>query len=72
MRHERADDLYISNLIETALATLLFYNILEASYAIKYPRAPPPPFKSPSKPKADMSSTPQRSFKVLSPNVRIS
>jgi len=69
--HETRDP-HISTLLETALVTLLFYNILEASYAIKYPRAPPPPFKSPSKPKANLCSTPQRSFKILSPNVRIS
>ena len=56
---------------EFALLALCFYNILEAGYALKYPRAPLPPITSPAKAKSQSSSltTPKRPFKVLSPNV---
>jgi hypothetical protein len=55
---------------ETTLVTMLTYNILEASYAIKYPRAPLPPFVSPAKPTPSVPSTPHQPFKLLSPKVR--
>ena len=49
---------------------MLAYNILEAAYAIKYPRAPLPPLVSPAKPKAAVASTPHQPFKILSPKAR--
>lgn len=56
---------------EMGLVTVMGYNILEASYAIKYPRAPPPvPFKSSKTPissPVSQSKSP-RPFQVLSPN----
>jgi hypothetical protein len=57
---------------ELAVVTLFGYNILEAVYAIKYPRKPLPPLTSPTKIHIPKSSkaTPKRPFKVLSPNVR--
>ncbi|KAF9531007.1 hypothetical protein CPB83DRAFT_850012 [Crepidotus variabilis] len=55
-------------MLETALVVLLAYNVLEASYAIQYPRAPPPAVVSPLKPKATVAATPKKSFKILSPN----
>ena len=55
-----------------SLVALLGYNIVEAAYAIKYPRAPLAPIASPAKPRTQASSlaTPTRAFKVLSPHVR--
>ncbi len=55
-----------------SLVALLGYNIAEAAYAIKYPRAPLAPIASPAKPRTQASSlaTPTRAFKVLSPHVR--
>ena len=57
------------------IVTIFAYNILEASYAVKYPRAPLPQTTSPSaatksKSGPANSPTPKRAFKVLSPNVR--
>jgi hypothetical protein len=57
-------------LLEMAVVTLLCYNILEAAYAIKYPRTPLAPLTSPARvhtPHASLT-TPKRPFKVLSPN----
>ncbi|PPQ73300.1 hypothetical protein CVT26_015329 [Gymnopilus dilepis] len=57
--------------LETAIVTLLGYNILEAVYAIKYPRAPLPPVTSPAKkaPPTVVASTktPKKAF-AMSPN----
>ncbi|KAF9475284.1 hypothetical protein BDN70DRAFT_883917 [Pholiota conissans] len=55
---------------EFALLALCFYNVLEAGYALKYPRTPLSPITSPAKAKRQSSSltTPKRPFKVLSPN----
>ena len=57
---------------ELGVATLFSYNVLEAVYAIKYPRKPLPPLTSPTRVHTPRSSkaTPKRPFKVLSPNVR--
>ena len=57
---------------ELAVVTLFGYNVLEAVYAIKYPRKPLPPLTSPTRIHTPKSSkaTPKRPFKVLSPNVR--
>ena len=57
---------------ELAVVTLFGYNVLEAVYAIKYPRKPLPPLTSPTRVHTPKSSkaTPKRPFKVLSPNVR--
>lgn len=61
--------------IEMFIITIFAYNILEATYAIKYPRAPlPQPTPSAatkSKSGVVTSPTPKRAFKVLSPNVRL-
>ncbi|KAJ7773374.1 hypothetical protein B0H16DRAFT_1512128 [Mycena metata] len=56
-------------IIEVGAVALLSLNILQAAYAIKYPRAPLPPSPSPAKPKGIHMAppTPQRSFR-LSPN----
>jgi hypothetical protein len=54
------------------IITIFAYNILEATYAIKYPRAPLPQPTPKSKSGAVTSPTPKRAFKVLSPNVRLS
>ncbi|KAJ7158667.1 hypothetical protein C8R46DRAFT_1354600 [Mycena filopes] len=56
-------------IIEVGAVLLLSLNVLQAAYAIKYPRAPLPPSPSPAKPKGIHMSppTPQRSFR-LSPN----
>lgn len=57
-----------------AIITMFAYNILEAAYAVKYPRPPLPQITSPaakSKNSAAFSPTPKRAFKVLSPNVRL-
>ncbi|KAF8959388.1 hypothetical protein BDZ97DRAFT_1837791 [Flammula alnicola] len=55
---------------EISIVLLVGCNILEAAYAIKYPRAPLPPVTSPAKPKIPTASlaTPKRAFKVLSPH----
>jgi len=53
---------------ETVFLSLLIYNIMEASYAIKYPRVSPP--TAAERRQATVASTPQkRPFKILSPNV---
>lgn len=61
--------------IEMAIITIFAYNILEATYAVKYPRAPlphtTPSAAKKSKSGAATSPTPKRAFKVLSPNVRL-
>ncbi|KAF8206328.1 hypothetical protein K438DRAFT_2014073 [Mycena galopus ATCC 62051] len=51
---------------------LLSLNILQAMWAVNYPRAPPPPSPSPAKAKQIhiTTPTPKRSFR-LSPNVRV-
>ncbi|KAJ7761873.1 hypothetical protein DFH07DRAFT_411284 [Mycena maculata] len=56
-------------LLEVGAVTLLSLNILQAAYAVKYPRAPLPPSSSPAKTKGlrVAPATPQRSFR-LSPN----
>ncbi|KAF8905745.1 hypothetical protein CPB84DRAFT_1771094 [Gymnopilus junonius] len=57
-------------ILETALTTLLGYNILEATYAIKYPRTPLAPVTSPKKASPVIFSsnkTPKKAF-VISPN----
>jgi hypothetical protein len=58
--------------LEVAGATIFSFNFLEGIYAVKYPRPPLPPYTSPAKTKPIFKSdpTPQRSFKILSPNVR--
>ncbi|KAF5362100.1 hypothetical protein D9756_002119 [Leucocoprinus leucothites] len=56
-------------ILEVATFSLLLFNILHGMYAVQYPRASFPPVTSPAKPtimKKDVVS-PQRSFKVLSP-----
>ncbi|KAJ7104052.1 hypothetical protein B0H15DRAFT_808264 [Mycena belliarum] len=56
-------------MLEVAAVALLSLNILQAVYAVNYPRAPLPPSPSPSKPKGIHMAppTPQRSLR-LSPN----
>ncbi|KAF8159228.1 hypothetical protein B0H34DRAFT_767419 [Crassisporium funariophilum] len=56
--------------IEMGVVSVFSYNILEAAFAIKYPRAPLPQVTSPMKPHAvgTFSPTPKRPFQVLSPN----
>ena len=58
-----------------AIITIFAYNILEATYAVKYPRAPLPQTipsaAKKSKTGVVTSPTPKRAFKVLSPNVRL-
>ncbi|EDR05466.1 uncharacterized protein LACBIDRAFT_303228 [Laccaria bicolor S238N-H82] len=57
-------------LLVTAV-TIFTFNIAEAGYALKYPPLPMPPVNSPARPKSNAKSpttTPQRPFKVLSPN----
>ena len=62
-------------LLELAIISIFAYNILEASYAVKYPRAPlpqtTPSAATKSKGSPATSSAPKRAFKVLSPNVRL-
>ncbi|KAF8803642.1 hypothetical protein BYT27DRAFT_7195502 [Phlegmacium glaucopus] len=57
---------------EMAIITMFAYNILEAIYALKYPRAPLPQITSPASAKlrsgVAFSPTQKRPFKVLSPN----
>lgn len=57
--------------IEVAMFSLFLVNLLHGIYAVRYPRTSYPPVTSPSKPRAmkTASVTPQRSFKVLSPQV---
>jgi hypothetical protein len=61
--------------IEMVIITIFAYNILEATYAVKYPRAPlrqtTPSAATRSKSGVATSPTPKRAFKVLSPNVRL-
>jgi hypothetical protein len=57
--------------LELAVIGILALNMLQAVYAIKYPRAPLPPLASPARPKG-ISSPPavtKRRFKALSANV---
>ncbi|KAF9546305.1 hypothetical protein CPC08DRAFT_700018 [Agrocybe pediades] len=61
--------------LEMGLVSLWMYNIVEALYAIKYPRTPLPAVTSPAAKKtlksaipASTSTTPKRAFKILSPN----
>ncbi|KAJ6609242.1 hypothetical protein B0H10DRAFT_2065184 [Mycena sp. CBHHK59/15] len=56
-------------ILEVGTVALLLTNILQAVYAVKYPRAPLPPSPSPAKPKGIHMAppTPQRAFR-LSPN----
>ena len=60
--------------IEMAIITIFAYNIIEATYAVKYPRAPlhqtTPSAATKSKSGLATSPTPKRAFKVLSPNVQ--
>jgi hypothetical protein len=61
----------LPNNLELAALGVLALNMLQAVYAIKYPRAPLPPLPSPARPKG-ISSPPaitKRRFKALSPNV---
>ncbi|KAJ3576563.1 hypothetical protein NP233_g357 [Leucocoprinus birnbaumii] len=56
-------------IIEVATFSLLLFNVLHGLYAVQCPRAPLPPVTSPAKPtimKREIAS-PQRSFRVLSP-----
>ena len=57
------------------IITIFAYNFLEATYALKYPRAPhpqtTPSAATNSKGGVATSPTPKRAFKVLSPNVRL-
>ncbi|RXW19654.1 hypothetical protein EST38_g6197 [Candolleomyces aberdarensis] len=60
-------------LVEVALLCIIAFNIFESGYAIKCPRPAPPP--TPGKPKNVFTSptkasqnTPQKPFKILSPN----
>ncbi|KAJ2925061.1 hypothetical protein H1R20_g12017, partial [Candolleomyces eurysporus] len=60
-------------LVEVALLCIIAFNIFESGYAIKYPRPAPPP--TPGKPKNVFTSptkasqnTPQKPFKIFSPN----
>ncbi|KAJ7707616.1 hypothetical protein B0H17DRAFT_523982 [Mycena rosella] len=65
-----ADGIYaLFCMLEVGAVALLSLNILQAVYAVKYPRAPIPPSPSPAKSKAIHMAppTPQRSLR-LSPN----
>lgn len=53
--------------LEMGIITMFSYNILEAIYAVKYPREPLPSVNIKSK--SGVVPTPKRAFKVLSPNV---
>lgn len=57
--------------LEVAVATVFAFNFVEGLHAVQYPRPPLPPYSSPAKTKPIFkgNSTPQRSFKILSPNV---
>lgn len=60
--------------VEVTAITIFTFNIAEAGYALKYPPPPMPPGNSPARTKSNVKSpttTPQRPFKVLSPNVRL-
>ncbi|KXN84129.1 hypothetical protein AN958_00399, partial [Leucoagaricus sp. SymC.cos] len=55
-------------LLEVAVLSIFLLNILHGIYAVRYPRASFPPLASPAKPKVKATAaTPQRPFKVLSP-----
>ncbi len=61
-------------LIELAVMSVLAFNFLQASYALKYPPAPLPPPSTPAKPKAvpvtpQANSVSQRRL-AITPNVR--
>ena len=67
---------YLSSFfLEMAIITVFAYNVLEATYAVKYPRAPLPQTTSSAATKSKngvaTSPIPKRAFKVLSPNVRL-
>ncbi|KAI0672498.1 hypothetical protein C8Q78DRAFT_971314 [Trametes maxima] len=56
---------------ELALLSIFFFNILQAGYALKYPRLPPPPPPSPAKSvKSTPLSPPSRQWRLsgLTPN----
>ncbi|TFK37493.1 hypothetical protein BDQ12DRAFT_685398 [Crucibulum laeve] len=58
-------------ILEVALMSISTFNLVEAIYAVKYPRAVLPPRPSPMQTKTaskTASTTPKRPFKVLSPN----
>ncbi|KAF9454485.1 hypothetical protein P691DRAFT_692733 [Macrolepiota fuliginosa MF-IS2] len=56
-------------ILEVATFALFLFNVLHGIYAVRYPRASFPPLASPSKPTGikKAPATPQRSFKLLSP-----
>ncbi|KAK7033543.1 hypothetical protein VNI00_012767 [Paramarasmius palmivorus] len=62
----------IVELLEVAITSICAYNILEGLYAIKYPRAPPPPSNaSPMKKKPGLVMSPspaKRPLSIISPN----
>ncbi|KAI0634005.1 hypothetical protein C8Q77DRAFT_1109116 [Trametes polyzona] len=51
---------------ELALFATLLLNILQASYALKYPRAPPPPPPSPAKQSSNTPLSPPRQWRLSS------
>lgn len=57
--------------VEVVALALFFVNFLHGIYALKYPRDSLPPIASPNRPKGirKVSLTPQRPFRVLSPQV---
>ena len=60
------------DVIELAMFAMFLFNVLQASYALKYPRAPLPPPPSPAKPpKSTPLSPPSRQWRLsgLTPNV---
>ncbi|KAI0654138.1 hypothetical protein C8Q70DRAFT_926369 [Cubamyces menziesii] len=62
---------YYLCLAELAMFAMFLFNILQASYALKYPRAPLPPPPSPAKPpKSTPLSPPSRQWRLsgLTPN----
>jgi hypothetical protein len=56
-----------------AAAAISAFNVLEGTYAVRYPRPPLPPHSSPANSKHIFKTnhTPKRPFKVLSPHVRL-
>ncbi|KAF9456069.1 hypothetical protein BDZ94DRAFT_1285903 [Collybia nuda] len=65
-----SDWLYKWFCIFVAVATVFAFNFVEGIYAVKYPRPPLAPYASPAKTKPIFRGdpTPQRPFRVLSPN----
>lgn len=58
---------------EIALLAVLLFNVAQASYALKYPRVPPPPAPSPARKAKDTPLSPARQWRLSSsttPNVR--